>query len=91
MKKVLLKGPKFHAKVQGCFNEFIQGEWQKCTLPQRMKDQETSEITKHGTRHKEIKFAVSYLVYFDPLLQNVADIITICDNYLVTKCEKSLL
>ena len=56
-----------------------------------MKGKETSEITKYGTRDKEIKFAVSYLVYYDTLLQNVADIITICDNYFVTKCKKSLL
>ena len=34
---------------------------------------------------------VPYLVHYDTLLQNSADIITKCDNYFITKCGKSLL
>ena len=35
--------------------------------------------------------AVSYLVYYNTLLQNAADIITKSDSYFITKCDKSLL
>ena len=33
----------------------------------------------------------SYLMHFDSLLQNATDIITKCDSYFITKCERSLL
>ena len=32
---------------------------------------------------------VSYLVHYDTLLQNAADIIAKCDSYFITKCDKS--
>ena len=35
--------------------------------------------------------AVLYLVHYDTLLQNAIDIITECDNYFITKCDKSSL
>ena len=35
--------------------------------------------------------AVLYLVHCDTLLQNAIDIITECDNYFITKYDKSLL
>ena len=34
---------------------------------------------------------VSYLIHYDSLLQNATDIITKCDNYCITKCDRSLL
>ena len=34
---------------------------------------------------------ILYLVYNDTLLQNETDIITKCDSYFITKCDKSLL
>ena len=34
---------------------------------------------------------VSYLIHYDSLLQNVADIITKCVSYFITKCHRSLL
>ena len=41
---------------------------------------------------------VSYLIHYERLLQNVADIITKCDSfitkcdsYFITKCDRSLL
>ena len=35
--------------------------------------------------------AVSYLIRYDSLLQNVTDIITKCDSKFITKCHRSLL
>ena len=34
---------------------------------------------------------ILYLVYYDTSLQNETDIITKCDSYFITKCDKSLL
>ena len=34
---------------------------------------------------------VSYLIHYDSLLQNATDIITVCNNYFITKCDRSLL
>ena len=34
---------------------------------------------------------VSYLVNYDTLLQKATGIITKCDNYFITKCDKGLL
>ena len=34
---------------------------------------------------------VSYLIHNDSLLQNATDIITKCDSYFITKCDRSLL
>ena len=36
-------------------------------------------------------FTVSYLIYYDSLLQNAIDIISKCDSYFITKCGRSLL
>ena len=33
---------------------------------------------------------VSYLIRYDSLLQNAIDIITKCDSYFDTKCDRSL-
>ena len=55
------------------------------------------KMTDHGTRHKKMKFwetiaiVLSYLVHYNNLLQNATDIITKCDSYFITKCDKSLL
>ena len=34
---------------------------------------------------------VSYLIRYNSLLQNAADVITKCDIYFVTKCDRCLL
>ena len=34
---------------------------------------------------------LSYLIRYDSLLQNPTDIITRCDSYFITKCDRSLL
>ena len=34
---------------------------------------------------------LSYLVYYNTLLQNATDIITKCNSFFITKCDKSLL
>ena len=34
---------------------------------------------------------VSHLVHYDILLQNGTNIITKCDSYFITKCDRSLL
>ena len=34
---------------------------------------------------------VSYLIHYDSLLQNATNIITKCDNYFITKRDRSLL
>ena len=34
---------------------------------------------------------VSYLIHYVSLLQNAIDVITKCDSYFVTKCDRSLL
>ena len=40
---------------------------------------------------ESIVFAVSYLLHYDTLLQNVRDVITKCGRYFITKCDKGLL
>ena len=46
-----------------------------------------------GTRKfwKSIVASVSYLVHFNTLVLNAADIITKCDSFFNIKCGKSLL
>ena len=34
---------------------------------------------------------VSYLIRYDSLLQNATDVITKCDNYFITKCDRNIL
>ena len=34
---------------------------------------------------------ISYLINYDSLLQNATDIITKCDSYFITKCDRSFL
>ena len=34
---------------------------------------------------------VSYLIRYDSLLQNATDVTTKCDNYFITKCDRTLL
>ena len=34
---------------------------------------------------------IPYLINYDSLLQNATDIITKCDSYFITKCDRSLL
>ena len=34
---------------------------------------------------------VSYLIPYDNLLQNATNIITNCDSYFITKCDRNLL
>ena len=34
---------------------------------------------------------VSYLIHYNSLLPNTTDIVTKCDSYFITKCDRSLL
>ena len=34
---------------------------------------------------------VSYLICYDSLLQNATDVISKCDSYFITKCDRSSL
>ena len=36
-------------------------------------------------------FTVSYLICYNSLLQNATDVITKCNSYFITKCDRSLL
>ena len=38
-----------------------------------------------------VRVTVTYLVYYETLLQNETNIIAKCDSYFITKCDKSLL
>ena len=50
----------------------------------------------HSMRIRNLIFAVnsvtiSDLIRYDRLLQNATDVITKCDSYFITKCDRSLL
>ena len=40
---------------------------------------------------ESIVVVVSYIVHYNTLLQNATDIITKCNSFFITKCDKSLL
>ena len=73
----------------------IQGERQKYTsrFPPTSKDEGLKDIG-HSMSIENLILAVkcllSYLIHYDSLLWNATYIITICDNYFITNCNRSL-
>ena len=59
------------------------GEGQLNALPLMKKSLGIFSIAWARTRA-----GVSYLIHYDTLLQNAIDIITRCDSYFITKCDK---
>ena len=64
-------------------------------FPQLSKDEglrDTGHIMSNGNLILGVNsVAVSYLIHYDGLLQNAADMITKCDSYFITKCVRFLL
>ena len=85
-KEVLLTEPKIQEKLPSHSGDCALGEGQLYALPLMVKVKRHSTQHEHGTRDE-----VSYLIIYDGLLQNATDIITKCDSYFITKCDRSLL
>ena len=84
--EVLLAWLKFQTKVAGRSGVYVQGDWEKNTpsSPSLSKDRGNLILGVNSV-------TVSYLMHYDSLLQNATDIITKCDSYFITKCNRSLL
>ena len=94
-----------HLSVPKCFCQnvpsrsevCVQGEWQKWTPPSppSSKDDRLKDIGYSTSIRNLIlgvsSVTVSYLIRYDSLLKNGIDIITKCDTYFITKCDRSLL
>ena len=80
-------------KIPNRSGVYIQGEWQKYTTlsPPFYKDKKLGEMNIGNLILVVNSVTVSYLIYYDSLLQNTTDIITKCDSYFITKCDRSLL
>ena len=87
---------KFRAKNPTHSGVCVQGEWQKQTRP--FLPFSTDKVLK-GTGHSMSignlilgvnSVTVSCFIYCDTLLQNVTDIITKCNIYFLTKCDRTL-
>ena len=88
---------KFQGKIPSRSGVCVQGEWQKYTPPSPplSKDEGLKNI-RHSMSIRNLIFSVnsvtvSDLIRYDSLLQNVADVITKCDSYFITKRNRSLL
>ena len=88
---------KFQGKIPSHSGVCVQGEWQKYTPPSPLlsKDEGLKNI-RHSMSIRNLIFGVnsvtvSDLIRYDSLLQNVADVITKCDSYFITKRNRSLL
>ena len=95
--EVLLAWFKFQAKILSCSGVCVQGEWQKYTplSPPLSTDKGLKDVGHSMSIGNIIlgvsSVTVSYLILFVSLLQNTTDIITKCDSYFITKCDRSLL
>ena len=66
------------------------------SLPSSLSKDEGLKNIGHSMSIRNLIFGVnsvtvSYLIRYDSLLQNATDVITKCDSYFITKCDKSLL
>ena len=70
----------------------ISGENSKPFWSMRSGLKDTGHGMSIGNLHLGVSsVTVSYLIRYDTLLQNATDIITKCDSYFNTKCDRSLL
>ena len=95
--KLLLAWFKFQVKFPSRSEVGAQGEWQRYNSPSPplFKDEELKDIGHSISIGNLISgvnsVTVSYLIHYDSLLQKATDIITNCDSYFITKCDRSLL
>ena len=89
----LLAWLKFQTKIPSRYGVFVQGVWQKYTPPSPLlsKDERLRDMSTGNIISGVNSVTVSYLIHYDSLLQNAADIIIKCDSYFITKCNRSLL
>ena len=87
---------KIRAEIPTRSGVYVQGEWQKYTHPSPpfSKNEELKDIG-HSMSIGNLTLGVSsvtvsYLIRYDSLLQNAADIITKCDSYFTAKCDRIL-
>ena len=86
-KEVLLTGLKIQTKIPSHSGDCLLAEGQLNAFPLMAKGLGIFTIEhQHGTRP-----GVSCLIHYETLLQNATDIITKCDSYFITKCDRSLL
>ena len=83
----------FQAKIPSGTGLSAQEEWQKYTpsSPPLSKDEGLRNIG-HSMNIRNLILRVSivtnsYLIHYNSLFQNVADIIKKCDSYFITKCN----
>ena len=91
--EVLLASFKFQAKIPSHSGVCVQGEWKKnTTFPPLHSLRDIGHSMSIGNLILDVNsVTVSYLILYDSLLQNATDIITNCDSYFITKCNRSLL
>ena len=95
--EVLLAWFKFQGKIPSRSGVCVQGEWQKYTPPSLpLSKEEGLKNIGHNMDIRNLIFdvnsvTVSYLIYYDSLLQNATEVITKCDSCFITKCDRSLL
>ena len=95
--QVLVAWMKYEALIPSRSGVWVQGEWQKYTLPSPpfFKEEGLKNIG-HSISIRNLIFSVnsvtvSDLICYDNVLQNATDVITKYNSYFVTKCSRSLL
>ena len=87
----------FQAKILSRSWVCVQGECQKYSpssspLSKEEKLRDIGHSMSNGNLILDVNsISVSYLIYYDSLLQNTTDIVTKCDSYFITKKGRSLL
>ena len=84
---------KYQAKTSSRSRVCVLGEWQKFIPPSPpLTKDETLRDIEHSTRIGNLVWGVnivtvSFLIRYDSLLQNTANIITKRDSYFITNCK----
>ena len=89
---------KIQAKISSRYGVCVQGEWQKYTPPfpplfigKGLRDNGHSMSIANLILGVNNSVTISYLMHYDNLVQNAANIVTKCDCYFITKYDRSLL
>ena len=86
LKNFFLTGSKIPAKIPNPSGYCVLGQGQLYTLHLMVKVKGYSIQHEQDTRQELL-----YLIHYDTLLPKARDIITKCDGYFITKCNRSSL
>ena len=87
---------KLQAKIPTCSEVLRKSDWNTPVSPTPLfKDKGLKDIRHNMSTGNLIlvvnSVTVSYLICYNSLLQNATDVITKCDSYFFSKCDRSLL